>query len=232
MNIKNIYVKELEPVGKYRVRLVDGEYIRKNINENFVEYDSHSHLPFIPVNEFWIDKDSNPNERHFFVDHLINESWIMAEGNNYEEAEKKADSLEKKERARFLHIENKNKLPTTKKEIIKKIHKKILREHGDSLKVWLVDGKAVRDYLFVEYADGGHDRVYSFIPKGEVWIEEVLPSREARFILLHELHERFLMGQGKNYVNAHRGATIVEDYYRDHPAEIDERIQKEIEKNI
>jgi hypothetical protein len=40
------------------VWLVDGEFIRKNISEDFVNYDQHYHLNVIPEDEFWIDKES------------------------------------------------------------------------------------------------------------------------------------------------------------------------------
>jgi hypothetical protein len=93
-----------------------------------------------------------------------------------------------------------------------------------------VNGKAVRDYCDVEYAEGGHGLVYSYIPKNEIWIENSLSTRETQFIVLHELHERNLMSKGKDYHHAHLGATIVEDYYRDHPDEIDQRIKEEIKK--
>ncbi len=39
------------------------------------------------------------------------------------------------------------------------------------------------------------------------------------------------MGEGKDYAHAHRGATEVEDYYRDHPADAPRRIDEELIKN-
>ncbi|MEK7538724.1 MAG: hypothetical protein AAB552_02690 [Patescibacteria group bacterium] len=39
------------------------------------------------------------------------------------------------------------------------------------------------------------------------------------------------MGTGKAYREAHHGATIVEDRYRDDPKNLEERIQEELEKN-
>ena len=89
------------------------------------------------------------------------------------------------------------------KEILEKIRVKKWSAYSDIITVWRVDGKIVRDYFLIEYADGGHDKVYSFIPKNEVWIEEVLPDDEAKFILLHELHERYLMCNGKDYALIH-----------------------------
>lgn len=232
MNTKDVYIKKLEPVGKHKVWLVNGELVRKNINENFVAYDEHYHLPFIPKNEFWIDESTNPSEWHFFIDHLINEQWQIEQGKTYAEANKKADTLEKRERAKLLHIENHTDTKETTKEILNKIHVKIWKEFSDVITVWRVDGKTVRDYFLIEYAEAGHDKVYSFIPKNEIWVEEILSEEEAKFELLHELHERYLMCNGKDYAHAHLGATDVEDRYRHNPEGLDERIRKEMRNNI
>ena len=234
MDKKNIYVKQIEKIGKHTVWLVDGEYIRKNIDENFVEYDEHYHLSFIPKDEFWIDQITNPEERYFFIDHMINEQWEIEKHKTYEEAMKKADEIEKKEREKIESIEDTGKKAENQKEIIEKIHKHPIMAYSNTgdLKLWIVDGRLVRDHFLIQYADGGHDRVYSFIPKNEIWIEDCVPENERDFILLHELHERFLMGEGKDYRHAHMGATEVEDYYRDHPDETTKRIEEEIQKNI
>ncbi len=225
------YVEKIEDIGPYEVWLVDGEFVRKNINENFVGYDFHYHIPAIPTKEFWIDKSTNPAEHFFFVENLMNEVWGIKNGLSPEEANKRADLLEKRERAKFDHLAGKSAKNESNAELIEQIHKKLLKQFSDAVNIWLVDGTLIRDNFLVEYMEGGHDRVYSFIPKNEIWIEDGLSDKEIKFIVLHELHERFLMGEGKDYKHAHRGATEVEDYYRDHPAEIDERIKEEIKKN-
>jgi hypothetical protein len=228
MKHEKYYTRELEPVGKYKVWLVQGEYIRKDIDENFVGYDEHYHLTFIPKYEFWIDESTDPSEHQFFIDHLVVEAREMEKGRTYEEASKKADGYEKKERAKALHIKTRKSNVSPTPDILGKIHIRHLKEFSNKINIWLVDGKAVRDYVFVEYAEGGHDVVYSFIPEYEIWIENTLSPLEQKFIILHELHERFLMSQGKDYPHAHRGATQVEDYYRDHPDETEARIKKEL----
>ena len=77
---------------------------------------------------------------------------------------------------------------------------------------------------------GGKDRFYQFVQENEIWLEEALAPEEVPFILVHELHERAEMGKGKDYPHAHMGATEVEDYYRNHHAELPERIREEMEK--
>lgn len=110
------------------------------------------------------------------------------------------------------------------------VRKKILEEYSnDRLKIWLVDGKMVRNFFFVEYAEGGHDKVYDFIPENEIWIDEILSPEEIKFIIFHELRERNLMLKGKEYQEAHKSATLAEDYYRDYPEQLEIKIKEEIE---
>ena len=230
MNKKKIYLGKIKTVGKYTVWKVDGEYIRKNMNENFVIYDDSNHLSFIPRREFWIEKDSNPKEWNFFITNLVAKNWALESGLNPKKAERAGASAEKRERAKMFHIKNAGKTVLSKEKILKKIHKKLLKTPGKKISVWLVDGRAVRNLLSLDYEAGGHDRVYNFIPKKEIWIEQTLPKKEQEFILLHELHERFLMAEGKNYPRAHMGAIIVEDYFRNHPKGLKPKIAKEAER--
>lgn len=122
------------------------------------------------------------------------------------------------------------KLKNNHRELLSAVRKKFLKEYSnDKVKIWLVDGKMVRNFFFVEYAEGGHDKVYDFIPGNEIWIDEILPPEEIKFIIFHELRERNLMLKRKEYREAHKSATLAEDYYRDHPEKLDEAIKKEIQ---
>lgn len=225
---KNARIKKIETIGDYDVWLVDGEYVRKEINENFVEYDDHYGHRFIPRNELWIDEETNPDERRFFINHMFVEIGLLQNGESYDDAAREADREE--EQRRTIELKEQNLLPLKKRprELLNRIRTKMLPQYSGSVSVWLVRGRLVRDFFLVEYAEGGHDKVYTFIPKNEIWIDEVLSAKEVGFIVLHELHERRLMAGGKTYRAAHKIATLVEDYYRDHPKELDDRIQKEI----
>ncbi|MHB8651967.1 MAG: hypothetical protein ACYC8S_02425 [Minisyncoccota bacterium] len=231
MDKTRVYLKKIEVLDGAVVWLVDGEYIRKEIDENFTEFDHAPHFPFIPAHELWIDKDTDYREHRFFIDHFLAEESMLASGIPVKQAHDAADNLEAHERTRALS----KKLLALKhhrRELIKRIHRDLLQEYSSSdVAVWLVDGQLVRDFFLIEYSEGGHDRVYPFIPEGEIWIEQVLSSQERAFIILHELHERFLMGGGKKYPEAHHGATMVEDYYRDHPSELEARTKEELSKN-
>lgn len=229
---ENIYIKNIGEHGGLSVWLVDGERVRKDIDENFVQYDHHARFRFIPANEIWIDQETNADERKYFLENISRERKFMAQGMTLEEAVEKADALEKHERREDARVKNILHAHHARKKALEKIRKEKLPEYSsDTVSVYLVYGEFVRDFYLVEYAEGGHDLVYSFIPKGEVWIEEILHPSEQKFIVLHELHERFLMSQGKDYPHAHKGATIIEDHFRENPEGLEARIQEELEKN-
>jgi len=213
MTPDTIHKEKIGDRAGFAIWLVNGEHVRKSLNENFVGYDQHACLSCIPTNEFWIDAETNPEERHFFIDHLITEQRALAKGLPRKDAAELADKLEKRERAKLLHLRD----TSSKKdisEIISKIHRTHLPEYRGKIAIWLVNGTEVRNYFSPEYFEGGHDLVYNFIPSLEIWIEEILSYQEQKFIILHELHERFLMSEGKDYHHAHPGATQIEDRYR------------------
>lgn len=230
---QDVYIKNTGEHDGFSVWLVDGELVRKNIDENFVQYDHHARFRFIPSDEIWIDQETNATERSYFIENILREKKFMSEGMTLEEAVEKADKIEAHERREDPRIKTILKAHNTRKKALEKIRKEKLDEYSsDDIHVYLVYGEFVRDIYLVEYAEGGHDLVYSFIPRGEVWIEEVLHPSERKFIVLHELHERYLMSQGKDYPHAHKGATIIEDHFRENPEGLVERIREELEKNV
>jgi hypothetical protein len=224
------YIKKIATISKFAVWFVDGEYVRDNINEEFTNFGQHYRFRFIPENEFWIDHERTPGEEEFYIDHMLVENRLMAEGLSYEKALEKADLAEMKERRKVDFIEKGIKI-VPKKEYIQKIHKQLLVPYSKYIKIWIVDGELVRDLFFIDYTEGGHDKVYSFIPAGEVWIDDDLSQKEIKFVLLHELHERYLMSQGLEYHPAHRSASHIEYFCRHNPEKLDEKLQEEIEKN-
>lgn len=231
-NTNEVRAKNIGTHDGLTVWLVDGERVRKEIDENFVQYDHHARFRFIPADEVWIDQETNEDERKYFLENVSWERKFMSEGMTLEEAIKKADSLEQHDRRSSPRIRRILENHHARKESLEKIHRKKLEEYStEDLAIWLVDGEIVRGMYLTEYAEGGHDLVYSFVPKGEIWIEEILHPTEQKFIILHELHERFLMSEGKDYPHAHKGATIIEDHYRDHPEELEARIKEELVKN-
>jgi len=229
---KNIYVKQVNNVGDCAVWLVDGALIRKEINENFVKCADNNQFDFIPKNEFWIGEDLDQKEYRYFIDHFIYEKGLLDSGENYAKADKKADEFERNERQNSTEVLQIYESKHFKKDLLEKIKINVIEKYSDKIKIWLVDGNLVRSFFLLDYCEGGHDLVYPFIPKNEIWTEEALSPEERRFIILHELHERYLMSRGKSYKNAHIGATEVEDYYRENPKEnFGARIKEEMGRN-
>jgi hypothetical protein len=102
------------------------------------------------------------------------------------------------------------------------------------VEIWRVDGGKVRDRYYIDFTIGGHDRVYSFIPKGEVWIDDDVDMDELYDSILHELWERSFMGEGTEYEDAHEKATKREQKERKNPdetlADLEEALQMNTEK--
>lgn len=229
--MKKPYIKKIATVSKFNVYFVDGEYVRDRMSEEFTNFGQHFGFRFIPKNEFWIDRERRLGEEEFFIDHMLVENRLMAEGMGYDDALARADRAEMKERRKSEHM--KGIRPRRKKsEYILKIHKKLLKRYStDKIRVWIVDGKMVRDLYFIDFTEGGHDKVYKFVPPGEVWLDDDLQLKEIKYVLLHEVHERRLMAQGWPYFKAHRSASHIEYYSRHHPAKLDKELQEEIAKN-
>lgn len=225
---KKPYVRKVDEIGDKEIWLVDDEYVRKNICEDFLYKGQHYRFNFIPKNEFWISKDVWKKEGKFYTDYLLIENRLMKKNLGKKEAEKRALSYERKERKRSKKIRKFKKIKDQKK-IIEKVHKKIFLKNKN-LKVWVVSGELVRDIFDIDFAGGGHDKVYHYIPPKEVWIDDDILQNERKYILLHELHERFYMTKGMKYLPAHRRATKVEDYARHHPKTIDKALRTELKR--
>jgi hypothetical protein len=231
--LKPPYLKEAKKISGFHVWYVDGSYVRKNIDTEFNNYGQHYRFNFIPRHEFWIDYEAK-KELGYFVNHLLIEYKLMDEGKNYVTAVNIADRLEKKERQAKKEI--KELLKKDKKNIINKIHKRILFK-ANKIKVWLVSGYLVRSLFNPSFTAGGHDKVYSFIPPYEIWIDNTIASKDWGFDILHELHERYLMSKNKNirkkanYNDSHEQAIALEQKYMDNPEGLDERIKLELRRN-
>lgn len=236
--MKKPYISKYKEAAGFSVWIVDGEFIRTNIDEEFTNFGQHLHFDFIPEKEFWIDKEyGGDNEEEFYIDHMLVETRLMKEGKSYDEAIEKADKLEKKERMNALIVAEKKEKKLHKQEIIEKIHKELWKKYSnDKIKIWIVRGDLVRDFFFIDFTEGGHDKVYSFVPHNEVWIDDDVNPEERLFVLLHEVHERNLMVKGmpyyiddKNQESAHRSASEIEYFCRRNPEKLKDNLMKEIE---
>jgi hypothetical protein len=253
--MKKPYLKRYKTIHPFTVWIVDGDYIRNHLSIKFTNFGQHYTFRFIPQNEFWIDKEHADGEEEYYITHMLVEHKLRKSGMDYNSALDKADIIERKERKKFSLLRKLHRKKINNKELIKKIHKKLLKEYTNKLikkynskiKVWIVDGELVRDVFFVDFTEGGHDKVYFFIPKNEIWVDNDVINREVKFILLHELHERNLMGnvhrkylKSKNpalrkkarkiYLSAHRSASILELVCRRNPKLLNKKLEEELKK--
>jgi hypothetical protein len=212
------YLKRAGVRGSITVWIVDGTYVRTHIDEEFTNYGQHFAFSYIPRNEFWIDREGKPDELHFFVDHLLVEHSLMAKGVPYDSALDAADRAERKEREKSGDVERLTKggsLPEPSR-----VHLVLWKHLTSGVSVWIVDGRLVRSVFDVDFTEGGHDHVYEFVPQNEVWIDNDLEESERPYVLLHELHERNLMGKGMNYDDAHEDSSKLEYHLRHNPDEL------------
>jgi hypothetical protein len=226
--MKKPYIKRYNTFKGYTIWIVDGKYIRDKINEEFTNYGFNFRFKFIPNNEFWIDKEyGKGNEIKYYLKNLLVESNLIKKGVSFERAIHIANNIEKKER---LKHEKLLKKFNNSKKILDKIHMQLLKRYSKKINVWIINGRLVRDYFFIDFTEGGHDLVYNFIPEKEIWIEEDLRRNERRFVLLHELHERNLMSNGINYESAHKSASMIERECRKNPKIFFKKIKEELDK--
>lgn len=232
--MKKPYLKRFTTIDDFIVWIVDGPYIRTYIDEEFTNFGQHYRFRFIPKKELWVDHEHSFGEIEYFIDHLLVEYRLMAEGKSYKRALAAADKKEKRER-RIVDIAKRHfeplRNPEQKDTLFKKIHKQLLKKYSkDGIKVWIVDGDLVRDFFFIDFTEGGHDKVYPFIPFGEIWIDDDLFPRERKFVVLHELHERNRMFNGFAYSSAHREASRMEYTARRKPKTVESAITEALQK--
>ena len=101
--MKKPYIKKYSAINGYKVWIVDGAYIRKNLDIEFTNYgqhiSQHGRFDFIPKNEFWIDKDyANGHEEEFCIAHMLTRQNLANQHYEYSKALEEADLAEKQER--------------------------------------------------------------------------------------------------------------------------------------
>jgi hypothetical protein len=224
------YIRMVRSISDIDVWLVNGEFVRKNVCEDFVNFDHHFHLGFIPKNEFWIAKEAKHNETGFYVDRMLAERRMVEAGYSIQEARKKAEIIERGERSKSAMMSRLGNKRIHRSEALKKVRKSLMKGYGKKLKIWVVNGELVRSFFYIDFAGGGHDQVFDFIPGNEIWLDDDISVKERKFILLHELHERNLMARGQDYPHAHLSATKAEDFYRHHPRGTNKAISQELSK--
>ncbi|MBI4457915.1 hypothetical protein HY633_03055 [Candidatus Uhrbacteria bacterium] len=169
-----------------KTKFVDAENIRNTIETDFSGWGTAADFTFIPKGELWVDRQLKAETKLF-------------------------SALARLERS----------LPKSPFRKIRQIAMRTLTDHsGDicvvetvrasGMTVRLIAGASVRASLDPYFLLGGHDLVYSYIPRNEIWVEARLNADERRSTLLHEIEERRLMKKGMSYADAHDYALAAE----------------------
>jgi hypothetical protein len=220
------YITHIDQRGELSIWVVDGSYVRGHIDEEFTNFGQHYRYSYIPKNEFWLDQEAEHDERMFFIEHLLVEHRLMEQGKPYAEALVEADKHERTERRRAGDMRkvtsNGNSLPNGAE-----MHEAIWKALESGITVWIVNGRLVRSTFDIDYTEGGHDKVYEFVPTNEVWIDDAIVEQERGYVLLHELHERNQMSKGMPYSEAHAESSKIEFRCRHHPDELHDALAAE-----
>ncbi len=198
-----------------KIWIVDGAYVRKNIDEEFSNFGHHFSISKIPLDEIWLDREGHPNEQRFFIAHATVERRAMLDGKTYDQARELACDVEYRLRQHttdLQHVAPQRSLPQADR-----VHVRLRKALGDGTAIWIVDGRLVRSVFDIEFTEGGHEFVYEFVPHAQVWIDDDVTDEEIGYVILHELHERNLMAKGMTYDDAHASASKIELRCRRHP---------------
>ncbi len=203
------WIKLIETIRPFFVWSVDGAFVRKYLQPEFTNFAQPLHPDFkniIPPNELWIEVGSNPEEYRFFIENMLEQNRLMAQGMSYSRAEAAGIRVESRERHRTT-FEGSRKIGAVNPEIN-------MRRRVGPLEVWIVDGKKVRTAIDPRFCSGGHDAVYGYVPENHIWLDNTLPHSEFRFIEVHELGERKDMAMGYPYTVAHAKWSRIENQCR------------------
>ncbi len=215
----------LERRGPLSVWLVDGAFVRKNIDIEFSNFASHYIIDEIPKNEIWLDAETDPDEQRFFRAHAVTERRLLAKGVDADVARKTANHAERRLRVAagdLRKVMHGRSLPD-----LKRIKRELWKTLPSGVQVWFVKGRLVRSVFDIEFTEGGHEHVYEYIPRSEVWIDDDIHEDERGYVVFHELHERNRMAAGMDYDTAHAESSKLELHYRNHPDQLHEALAAE-----
>ena len=213
----NPRIRKIDRIGSTNVYEVNGKLIRDTQDKEFTNWGVRETNKIVPENEIWLDKEAAPDEHRYFIDNAMALKRHIKGGVPRKKAQKLANSVESRERNKFLPGTNGTK---------EGVYKSILPKADGKPTICIVHGDMVRKNLKTDFTEGGHGLVYDFIPKDQVWIDDDIGPDEVKFVLLHELHERNLMRKGISYDKAHLSASKLESMVRERPEDIDEYLGK------
>jgi hypothetical protein len=229
--VRGVYRVHVGHSHGFAIWIVDGAVIRHEIYHEFVYGGNVQRYPWTPKQEIFIDNAISADEYEYTLAHELYERDLMAKrGLSYDEAHDSALMLEHRMRLRDLTAckQHEAELPlvsTLDDDSVRELPlpdsirlKDIYRQHlakRDGIAIWIVDGPTVRREIYPDFGMSGNDKVYFFIPKGEIWIDNSASCEETEYSIASELEERKLMANGIGYDLAYQAALKIVIRMRD-----------------
>ncbi len=232
------YLKRYGAAGGAAVWVIDGAYVRRWLDPDFTNFGHHLRYPCVPEGEFWIDVEQSPGETEFFIRNMQVDVRLLRRRVPRRLARLFAERAELNMRLKSRRFRRLKRV-MTEGQRLDRVRRKLIARHGRRLKLWLVDGMLVRTWYRIPFTQGGHDLVYKFVPKNEVWIDDDLTPAERPLVILHELHERALMARGVGYDpkgdsgpdSAHGSALVIERACRRRPSLLARALLEAVRQN-
>ncbi len=202
---KHMPVRKFDPKLNKKRLFVHADYTAFTVNgfavrnasqpdEEFGSFATHDEFSdVIEKHAVWISEKLAPKEGLFFLANALTYLARQAAGAT-DKAYDDAIAVERTLRERINGIEYRNGQPH--KQIPDSIYLDeylTLPDPKGPVTVRLVDGNLVRSYYKTDYTQGGHNFVYPWVPKSQIWVEDGVDHREIHFIVCHEYLERRLM---------------------------------------
>ncbi|MFA5766571.1 MAG: hypothetical protein WC919_01440 [Candidatus Paceibacterota bacterium] len=196
---KQVRKKLIGRFGDISIYRVNGEQVRSISNglEEFNESASHAIIDAIPENEGWVENTISKEELPFVVFGLV--SGMLS--GDYDAGE----LAEKAERSKVTPSQDNASGTPDPATYVRKL--------GDifGIKFYLIDANVVRNQYKVDFALGGNNGPYDWVPRDEIWLDSAIHPSELPYIALHEFYERHRMLQnGLDYSKAHAAASTIE----------------------
>ncbi len=200
------YLELLERRGSLAIWLVDGAYVRKNIEIEFSNFGSHYTVSGIPAREIWIDAETDPDEQRFFIAHAVLERALRARRTDPEIARREANHAERRLRVAAGDLRKVMRGRSVPNADL--VRRELWKTLPSGVRVWFVKGRL-------------------YVPRGVVWIDDDIHEDERGYVVFHELHERNRMADGMAYDPAHAESSKLELHYRNHPDQLHEGLAAE-----
>jgi hypothetical protein len=234
---QNIYRFYCGEQDGYKIWIVDGAEIRREFFNEFLYGGNPERYTFVPAGEIWIDNSISAEEYQTTLAHELNERSLMAKFKMaYFDAHDSSLQLEVIMRNEYrsecrehedklkpvapIDFDSTQEITTLPENIgLKNIYRMPYGERN-GIKIWIVDGFAVRRDIYPDFGQSGNDMAYHFIPPNEIWIDSDVSCEETEYSIIAEMKERELMAKGYLYDDAYTEAVKISDNMRKEQAKL------------